>query len=99
MTEKLDSEVILSQMKSIHADWLLNESMDQIHRDFHFKNYYQTMAFANGVAWIAHQMDHHPELTISYNRCKVEYSTHSVNGLSMLDFKSASAVDQLVNSD
>jgi len=99
MTEKLTAEAIQSQIRSIDTNWSLNETLDQIQRTFRFKNYYQTMAFTNSVAWIAHQLDHHPELIISYNSCRVEYSTHSVQGLSMLDFKSASAIDQLIKID
>ena len=51
-----------------------------------FKNYYQPMAFVNVIAQIAHQQKHHPDLQVSYNRCTVTYSTHSVGGLSINDF-------------
>ena len=61
-----------------------------------FSNFYQTMSFVNAVAWISNQEDHHPELTISYNKCKVEYTTHSVGGLSENDFICAAKVDALL---
>src|SRR5690606_8959338 len=44
---------------------------ERLVREFRFDNYYATMAFVNAVAWIAHQQDHHPELTVGYNRCTV----------------------------
>ena len=66
-----------------------------INKTFHFKNYYQTMAFVNAVAWLSHSEDHHPELTVSYNSCRVEYTTHAVNGLSENDFICAAKVDAL----
>jgi 4a-hydroxytetrahydrobiopterin dehydratase len=62
---------------------------------FEFKNYYQTMAFVNAVAWLSHQEDHHPDLSVGYNRCLVNYSTHVVNGLSENDFICAAKVDRL----
>lgn len=62
---------------------------------FEFKNYYQTMAFVNAVAWLSHQEDHHPDLSVGYNRCLVNYSTHAVNGLSENDFICAAKVDRL----
>lgn len=62
---------------------------------FEFKNYYQTIAFVNAVAWLSHQEDHHPDLSVGYNRCLVSYSTHAVNGLSENDFICAAKVDQL----
>lgn len=62
---------------------------------FEFKNYYQTMAFVNAVAWLSHREDHHPDMTVSYNKCRVEYSTHAINGLSENDFICAAKVDAL----
>lgn len=64
-------------------------------REFRFDNYYATMAFVNAVAWIAHQQDHHPELTVGYNRCIVRYVTHSANGISLNDFICAAKIDAL----
>jgi len=57
-----------------------------ITRQFKFKNYYETMAFVNATAWISHREDHHPDLAVGYNQCRVTYSTHSVGGLSENDF-------------
>jgi 4a-hydroxytetrahydrobiopterin dehydratase len=47
---------------------------------FDFKNYYQTLAFVNAIAYVIHAEDHHPELVVTYNRCVVKFDTHSVNG-------------------
>jgi 4a-hydroxytetrahydrobiopterin dehydratase len=66
-----------------------------INKTYRFKNYYQTIAFVNAVAWLSHAEDHHPELTVGYNSCLVEYTTHSVHGLSENDFICAAKVDAL----
>ncbi len=66
-----------------------------IGKTYEFKNYYQTIAFVNGVAWISHREDHHPELTVGYNKCHVEYTTHAIGGLSDNDFICAAKVDAL----
>lgn len=63
---------------------------------FEFKNYYQTIAFVNAVAWIAHSEDHHPDLEVSYRFCRVRYSTHAVGGLSENDFICAAKVEGLI---
>jgi 4a-hydroxytetrahydrobiopterin dehydratase len=60
-----------------------------------FSNYYQTMAFVNALAWISHREDHHPDLAVGYNQCKVTYSTHAVGGLSENDFICAAKCDAL----
>jgi 4a-hydroxytetrahydrobiopterin dehydratase len=67
-----------------------------IEREFGFPDFHRTMAFVNAVAWIAHAQDHHPELRVSYNRCTVRYTTHSVTGLSINDFICAAQVDALL---
>jgi 4a-hydroxytetrahydrobiopterin dehydratase len=67
-----------------------------IRKRFAFKNYYQTMAFVNAVAWIAHGEGHHPDLTVSYNACLVCYTTHALGGLSENDFICAAKVEALL---
>ena len=67
-----------------------------IRKTFDFKNYYQTMAFVNALAWIAHREDHHPDIEVGYKRCHVRYSTHSIGGLSENDFICAAKIDALV---
>lgn len=62
---------------------------------YDFANYHETLAFVNALAWIAHREDHHPELTVTYNRCVVRFDTHSVGGISINDFICAAKVDAL----
>lgn len=79
-----------------HIDtWELSTDQSSIVREFRFRDYYQTIAFVNAIAWIANQQDHHPNLEVGYNRCKVHYSTHAVNGLSINDFICAARIDTL----
>jgi 4a-hydroxytetrahydrobiopterin dehydratase len=69
---------------------------ETITKRFEFKNYYQTMAFVNAVAWIAHTENHHPDMEVSYRTCLMRYSTHAVGGLSENDFICAAKVDTLI---
>lgn len=66
-----------------------------IRKTFEFRNYYQTIAFVNAVAWMAHREDHHPDMSVGYDRCRLEYSTHAIGGLSENDFICAAKVDAL----
>lgn len=68
---------------------------DEIAREYKFKNYHETMAFVNAVAWVSHREDHHPDLRVGYNTCRVAYSTHSVGGLSENDFICAAKIEAL----
>lgn len=69
-----------------------------ISKTYRFKNYYQTIAFVNAIAWLSHREDHHPGLGVSYNECRVEYTTHAIHGLSENDFICASKVEALFKS-
>jgi 4a-hydroxytetrahydrobiopterin dehydratase len=79
-------------------DWrLVGDGADiAIEKTFSFSNYYQTMAFVNAVAFIAHSQDHHPALSVHYKHCAVRFNSHDVGGLSMRDFESAALVDALL---
>jgi 4a-hydroxytetrahydrobiopterin dehydratase len=66
-----------------------------IFKTYAFRDYCQTMAFVNALAWISHREDHHPDLSVGYNKCRVEYSTHAIGGLSQNDFICAAKADAL----
>ena len=70
----------------------------EIVKVFTFKNYYETIAFVNEVAFIAHAEDHHPDLEVSYKTCIVRYSTHAIGDLSENDFICAAKVDCLISN-
>jgi len=75
--------------------WTMNADAKEIRRTFSFGDYYKSMAFVNAVAWIAHREDHHPDMTVGYNKVTVVFSTHSVSGLSENDFIGAAKIDAL----
>lgn len=85
-----EAKELLTQIEG----WALHTAT--IDKTFEFKNYYQTMAFVNAVAWVSHREDHHPDMTVGYNKCRVEYSTHAIGGLSENDFICAAKVDALL---
>ncbi|HTD02812.1 4a-hydroxytetrahydrobiopterin dehydratase [Undibacterium sp.] len=69
----------------------------RIVKTYQFKNYYETLAFVNAIAYVIHVEDHHPELIVTYNRCVVKFDTHTVNGgrggISENDFICAAKID------
>ena len=67
----------------------------ELSKTYPFKNYYETMAFVNAAAWISHREDHHPDIEVGYNKCRVRYMTHAIKGLSENDFICAAKIDAL----
>ena len=94
-TPPLDAAAVADLLPQLHDDWHADVEQGALVREFRFSNYYQTIAFVNALAWIAHQEDHHPDLEVGYNRCRVRYSTHSIGGLSLNDFICAARLDTL----
>ncbi len=98
-TRALDPEEARALLGEIDSAWTIDGDNAGIEREFRFRDYYQTIAFVNALAWIAHREDHHPDLTVGYNRCRVRYSTHAIGGLSRNDFICAAKIDQLLAED
>ena len=93
--EALTAEQARELMSALHADWSLSDDGLEISRTFEFPAYSRTLGFANAVAWIAITEGHHPVLTVEYGRCRVDYTTHAINGLSDNDFICAAKIDRL----
>ena len=75
-------------------DWSV--SGDRLERSFVFRDYHETIAFVNALAWMVHREDHHPDLQVSYQRCTASWTTHSAgNRLSENDFICAARADAL----
>lgn len=76
--------------------WALIENGQAIRKSFKFDDYYRTIAFVNALAFIANREDHHPDLSVHFNRAEVRFSTHDVGGLSENDFICAAKADRLL---
>jgi 4a-hydroxytetrahydrobiopterin dehydratase len=85
----------VERLLGLLPDWSLSADGRMIRREYRFRQYFETMAFVNAVAWIAHREDHHPDLEVGYARCLVGLSTHDVGGLSINDFIVAAKIEGL----
>jgi len=79
----------------LRKGWSISPDGKSLQRTFKFKDFYRTMSFVGAVAHIANVEDHHPDLEVSYDSCRVSYSTHAIGGLSSNDFICAAKVDRL----
>ncbi len=67
-------------------------------RVFEFDDFEQAIDFVNGVAELAEDADHHPDMDIRYNKVRVILSTHSKGGITESDFDLAERLDTLVDA-
>ncbi len=75
--------------------WSAEADRDAITKHLKFKNFSQAWAAMSRIALLAETMDHHPEWANVYNRLDITLTTHSTGGLSELDIKLASKIDQI----
>jgi 4a-hydroxytetrahydrobiopterin dehydratase len=68
---------------------------NSITREFKFEDFRGSIDFVNRVTPIAEEMNHHPDLAISWNTVTVSLSTHSEMGVTENDFALANQIDEL----
>jgi 4a-hydroxytetrahydrobiopterin dehydratase len=94
-TPPLDPAEATELLAALAPGWRIAEDGRSLRRAFSFGDFYETMAFVNAVAWIANAEDHHPDLEVGYDYCRMTFATHSIGGLSENDFICAAKVDAL----
>ena len=94
----LTTEQIDNLMLQLDKSWFVVSDNSAIHKSFSFKNFYETISFVNAVAWISNMENHHPDLEIGYNYCRIKLSTHALNGLTQNDFICAAKIDRLLDN-
>ncbi len=93
----LSAPQIIANLVNIPGWTLDGDGADvAIQKTFRFANYLETMSFVNAVAFTAERHDHHPDMSVHYNRCVVRFNTHDVSGISITDIECAAEVDALV---
>ena len=89
-----EARALLTQLDS---RWRLDEQGVALRLELRFKDFFHTMSFVNALAHIANATDHHPDLEVGYDYCRITYSTHSIGGLSDNDFICAARIDALAS--
>jgi 4a-hydroxytetrahydrobiopterin dehydratase len=92
-TAPLSAAEAAQLLAQLSTAWVLTDNGHAIRREFAFRDFYRTMSFVNALAHIANIEDHHPDLEVGYNYCRVTFTTHAVRGLSENDFVCAAKVD------
>jgi len=68
----------------------------RLSRTFVFDDFMQGIRFLNRVAKLAEGMNHHPDISIRYNRVGLSLTTHDEGGLTIKDFNLARKINRLV---
>lgn len=92
----LEADQIKHLLSQLDKKWEVSKDQRSLNRRLSFKNFYETMAFVNALAWIANTENHHPDLEVGYNYCHVTFMTHALDGLTHNDFICAAKMDKLL---
>ncbi len=84
----------IEDLRELTPHWQYCANENVLCQTFRFESYRATIDFVNLAAAVADAQDHHPEMEVGYNRCKINYSTHSVNGITLNDFICAAKIDE-----
>lgn len=69
---------------------------DSIAKTYTFDSYLSGVAFAAAAGTVAEGLDHHPEMTISWRKVTVRFSTHDAGDkITSRDFRAAEAIEAL----
>ena len=75
--------------------WTLSSDTTRIAREFTFKGFPEAMVFVNRVAELAEAEQHHPDITIHWNKVGLVLWTHAIGGLHENDFVMAAKIDRV----
>ena len=69
-----------------------------IKKEFKFDNFIDAFGFMSKVALLSEKMDHHPDWQNTYNKVKINLTTHDKGGITNNDIKLAESIDNLINT-
>lgn len=89
--EVLSDHEIERELKSM-PDWARDGLA--IAKLYHFESFLEAIAFVNRVAAVATELDHHPDIMVSYDEVRVRTWTHKKDAVTRADFMLARKIDE-----
>ncbi len=90
---KLKKQEIDDRLRKLQGWQYADESLK---KEFKLKDFSEAMGFVVKIALAAEQAQHHPDITIEYNRVKIILTTHSEEGVTEKDFSLAEKMETFV---
>tara|TARA_Y100001968_G_scaffold106374_1_gene96168 strand:+ start:56 stop:346 length:291 start_codon:yes stop_codon:yes gene_type:complete len=80
-----------------NPSWIVDNKT--IKKEFKFENFIDAFGFIIKVALLSEKMNHHPNWQNTYNKVKIELTTHDKGGITTNDTKLAESIDKLINTN
>lgn len=88
--DKLTATQIEAELIKLN-NWNLKDNL--LSRVYKLNSFMDVMSFSNLVSDKSEQIDHHPKMIIDYDTIEFKLSTHSVGGITVLDFELANFIE------
>ncbi|BAY65384.1 pterin-4a-carbinolamine dehydratase [Calothrix brevissima NIES-22] len=90
---QLLTEKEIETQASLLSGWTVAGNKLEITRKF--RDFIQAVEFINKLVEPSESLGHHPDIEISYNRVKIQLTTHDAGGLTQKDFDLAAVISQI----
>jgi 4a-hydroxytetrahydrobiopterin dehydratase len=88
----LKGQALTDLYSHLQQGWSLIEEK-RLEKQYAFKNFREALAFVNRVGAIAESEGHHPDIYLSWGKCRLTIWTHKIGGLTQNDFILAAHCD------
>lgn len=88
----LNQEIINQRLSNLQ-DWKLVDSSICLEKKF--QDFLQAMEFVNKLIEPSEHLQHHPDITISYNKVSLRLTTHDAGGVTEKDFELAQKISKI----
>ena len=79
-----------------NPSWVIDSKT--IKKEFKFENFIEAFGFMSKVALLSEKIDHHPDWQNTYNKVKINLTTHDKGGITTNDINLAESIDKLINT-
>ena len=79
-----------------NPSWIIENKT--IKKEFKFDNFIDAFGFMSRVAILSEKMDHHPDWQNTYNKVRINLTTHDKGGITTNDIQLAKSIDKLINT-
>jgi 4a-hydroxytetrahydrobiopterin dehydratase len=89
----LSDEDVQARLGELGDDW--EKYGNSLRREFKFSDFSGAVDFVNRLTPVANEMNHHPDVFISWGLARVSLISHSEHGITEKDFELAKKLDEL----
>ena len=94
MPDRIAKEEYAQRLRKI-PEWEIKK--ERLVRAFEFDEFMDGIDFVNGVAEIAEDANHHPDIIVRYTRVTLSLTTHECGAITERDFELAARVNTLMD--